>query len=56
MNNNTVKYLLDRNFSKLNLAEDTEIKNLGRARSGFIICQLSLSRIHILVQNFYPVI
>jgi len=41
-------------FSQLTHAEDTEIKNLGRAWFGFIICQLSLSRIHIRAQNFLP--
>jgi len=56
MNKNSVDYLQGINFSQLNLAESTGIKNLGHATSGLIIHQSSSSRIQTYVRKFNPVI
>ena len=56
MSKNSIEYLLGINFSQLNLAERTGIKNLGCATSGLIISQSSSSRIQTYVRKFNPVI
>jgi len=56
MNKNSIEYLQGINFSQLNLAERTGIKNLFRATSGLIISLSSWSRIQTYVRKFNPVI
>jgi hypothetical protein len=51
MNSNSVKYLQGINFSQLTLAENAEIKNLGRATTVSVISQLSARRIQTMWQN-----
>lgn len=47
-----VKYVKDISFSQLNLAEKTDIKNLGHATPNLVICQSPPSRLQTYVTKF----